>query len=563
MSKYRARSIILICSLITAGSLIFSSFAQSAPEFRKRNLSVTVKDGENAISGLEVKVEQTRHHFGFGAAMAYWPMDEDMMVDQYTNAYKNENDDDNAINALKDLLRERYKEIPEKYGPAFAKYFQWITPENEMKWGDNQYIRGADNYYKADGLLEFAQENDIKVRGHNLFWNEHMQWMPDWIDSIAYFANTTDQTYFDTGMAIINQRTDECLEYFKGKCAHWDIINEITHGQTDTIRLDSDNFVALGGNYGNLKALTNQNEIDIFEHILKRSREVEPNALFCLNDYNLVTQYTNTRDNFISMVNDLVSRGCDVDIIGCEGHFGGHFEKNELKTKIDYIANGISTGEIWLTEVDFTASDPANWIEGIMDVCFEHERVGGICLWTPWEGNRWRENLNSFVLDTNLNETPMGAKWLEKIQGWTTNTTETTDNDGKLSVNGVHGKYVISFEKDGITYDTTVYLEPGSSPLNIEINLDGTGVSKKTLSKSFANRTILVNNSKIAFNLPVTEKGQLFVKAYSISGKLLAKMPISFNNGVSKIEKMPKGCHIYRIGTESNNYHTVRGLNIH
>src|SRR5690554_4420957 len=144
MSKYRIRSTVLICSLITAGSLIFSSFAQNAPEFRKRNLSVTVKDGENPLSGLEVKVEQTRHHFGFGAAMAYWPMDEDMLVDKYKE----------TIDSAQVL--QKYGDIPEKYGPAFAKYFQWITPENEMKWGDNQYQRGADNYYKADGLLEFA-----------------------------------------------------------------------------------------------------------------------------------------------------------------------------------------------------------------------------------------------------------------------------------------------------------------------------------------------------------------------------------------------------------------------
>lgn len=546
MSKYRIRSTVLICSLIIAGSLIFSSFAQNAPEFRKRDLSVTVTDGENPVSGLEVKVEQTRHHFGFGAAMAYWPMDEDMLVDKYKE----------TIDSAQVL--QKYGDIPEKYGPAFAKYFQWITPENEMKWGDNQYVRGADNYYKGDSLVAFAQRNNIKVRGHNLFWHEHMQWVPDWIKDIACSTHSNIPHYNDTGLAIINERIDGCLEHYNGQCAHWDIINEITHGKETGICGQENNIPETG----TLKLLTGMNDIDIFEHILKRSREVEPNALFCLNDYNLVTQHTGTVDNFINTVNQLKSKGCDVDIIGCEGHFGGHFEKNELKTKIDYIANGISTGEIWLTEVDFTASDAANWIEGIMDVCFEHERVGGICLWTPWEGNRWREDLNSYLLDTNLVETPMGTKWLEKIQGWTTNATEATGSDGKLTVNGVHGEYVISFEKDGVSYDTTVYLEPGSSPLNVVINLDGTGVSKNSLSKSSANRTILVNNSKIAFNLPVTEKGQLFVKAYSISGKLLAKMPISFSNGVSKIEKMPKGCHIYRIGTETNNYHTVRGLNI-
>jgi hypothetical protein len=80
-----------------------------------------------------------------------------------------------------------------------------------------------------------------------------------------------------------------------------------------------------------------------------------------------------------------------------------------------------------------------------MDACFKHLRVGGIVLWTPWQGNRWRAALNSFVDDSTLTETPMGAKWRQKIQAWTTNESKTTGADGKITVNGVHGKYKISF----------------------------------------------------------------------------------------------------------------------
>lgn len=552
MSKYMVRSMALACSLITASSLLFSSVAaDNAPDFRKRDMNITIKNGDNAIADVDVKIEQTRHHFGFGAAMAYWPMDSAHLVEQYKKTI------DSAS------VYKKYGSIVKKYGPAFAKYFQWLTPENEMKWGDNQYIRDADNYYKGDALVEFAKENNMKVRGHNVFWHEHMDWVPDWIKDIACSTFSNVPGYQDTGLAIINERIDGVLEKYKGECAHWDIINEITHGKEDLVCGDTKNVSPVAGT---LKLLSGKDDYDIFEHILKRSREVEPDAKFCLNDYNLVTQHNDTRDKYIEIVNKLTKNGCDVDIIGCEGHFSSYFKKDELKTKIDYFAKNIENknAEIWLTEVDFTApssDEAADWIDGILDVCFNHERVGGVCLWTPWEGNRWRENLNSFVLDTNFNETPMGAKWLEKIKGWTTNETEKTDDDGKVAVKGVHGEYKISFTIDGVEFDTTVYLDPGTDPLKVDFAI-GTSARKKTVSSSFANRTILVNNNKIAFNVPVTEKGQFFVSAYSISGKLLAKTPLSFNNGVSKINKMPKGCHIYRIGTETTNYHTVRGLNI-
>jgi hypothetical protein len=340
------------------------------------------------------------------------------------------------------------------------------------------------------------------------------------------------------------------------------------HGQVETILGQSVN-----GKIGTLKALTNMNDVDIYERILKKADEQDKNALFCLNDYNMVTrysQYDKIPDKYAEVANALISKGCRIDIIGCEGHFGEDFKSNEftaatLKSNIDYIANKIPDAEVWITELDFVATNldqAATWIESIMDVAFKHPRVGGVVLWTPWQGNRWREDLNSFLVDSNTTETPMGKKWLEKINGWTTNETKTTGADGKVTVNGVHGKYKITFEKDGITTDTTVYLAPGSGALAITIPVAKTGIRMNRTSKGNYNRKILVNKSAIEFNLPDAEQGQLFIKSYSVSGKLIAKVPVSFRNGECRIQNMSKGCYIYKIGTDSRNYHTTVGMNL-
>jgi GH35 family endo-1,4-beta-xylanase len=562
MLRCSNKSILFAGSLLAMGSFIFSTFAQDVPSFRKRDMTITVLDGSSPKSGLEVKVEQTRHHFGFGGAMAYWPFDTAMVLSQY----KKKNPADSLL-TYNDYIA-KYGDIAAKYESVFAKYFEWITPENEQKWGENQYIRGADNYYKGDSLVAFAKRNNIKVRGHNVFWNENMGWIPDWADTIAFKAWGGDATYFDTGKAIIDERTEQCLTHYKGQCAHWDVINEITHGQVDTIY-----GVALGGKYGTLKALTKMENADIYERILKKADEYEKDALFCLNDYNMISRWSRNDkvpDNFATVFNALKNKGCRIDVIGCEGHFGEDFKSNQftattLKSNLDYLAGKVSNAEIWVTEMDFEADDnakAATYLETLMNTLFNYERVGGIILWTPWEGNRWRKELKSFVVDSTFNETPLGKKWREKIEGWTTKETKTTGSDGKISLTGIHGEYKISLVKEGVTYDTIVYLAPGTGALSVAISFDKLSAREKHSFAKGVNHTILVNNHPVSFRLPATEKGQIFISAYSISGRLLARVPVKFFDGICRIEKIPSGCHLIKIGTESQTYHTAIGLSV-
>ncbi|KAL4357975.1 hypothetical protein AHAS_Ahas09G0240400 [Arachis hypogaea] len=53
-----------------------------------------------------------------------------------------------------------------------------------MKWYSTEEIQGQENYTIADAMMDFTKENDISVRGHNIFWdNENMQ--PKWVKSLS------------------------------------------------------------------------------------------------------------------------------------------------------------------------------------------------------------------------------------------------------------------------------------------------------------------------------------------------------------------------------------------
>ncbi|QHO35895.1 uncharacterized protein DS421_9g279250 [Arachis hypogaea] len=58
------------------------------------------------------------------------------------------------------------------------------TFTNAMKWYSTEEIQGQENYTIADAMMDFTKENDISVRGHNIFWdNENMQ--PKWVKSLS------------------------------------------------------------------------------------------------------------------------------------------------------------------------------------------------------------------------------------------------------------------------------------------------------------------------------------------------------------------------------------------
>jgi GH35 family endo-1,4-beta-xylanase len=518
--------------------------------FRKGDFSFTIMAGTAPLAGQNVTVEQTRHHFGFGAAMPYWPFDSASIAGKFER---------NGV----ELTETRLALILEKFGETFAKYFQWITPENEQKWTDVQYQRGADNYYKGDSLVAFARRNDIRVRGHNLFWNQHMGWIPDWVDTIAYNAWAGDASYFDTGIVIIDQRIEECLEHFKGQCAHWDIINEIVNGEVQAIELDSATSVQLPRTMGALEAITNMGVGDIYAHILKKAEEVDPDPEFCLNDYNIVTQWSN-REAYINVVKALASAGCKIDILGCEGHFGDQVDASDCQMKINDVAGNFPEKKIWLTEVDWEIdiAQCAQKLDELLTMCFANQRVGGFMLWTPWAGNRWREHYTSYLFDSTFTETPMGARWLELIDGWTTPDQQAaTGSEGSFSFNGYYGTYRIAFAKDGVDYEAFMECEPGGDN-NFTFQLDEIVPVNRPVRNDSRKKTVVLGNGAVSFSVPQQETKPLYLSVFSLSGKLLEKVPLSFTGGITVVRELPSGCNVYRIGTVQKVYHIAKGMSV-
>ncbi|XP_075095315.1 endo-1,4-beta-xylanase 4-like [Nicotiana tabacum] len=104
------------------------------------------------------------------------------------------------------------------YQDWFTSRFMYTVFENEMKWYANEKIPGQLDYNVADAMLSLVQKYNIKVRGHNVFW-DNPQNMPSW----ARYLSPAQLS------ATASRRINSVMNRYLGQLIHWDVVNENVH----------------------------------------------------------------------------------------------------------------------------------------------------------------------------------------------------------------------------------------------------------------------------------------------------------------------------------------------
>ncbi len=514
---------------------------------RKGDLSVVVLFGadKQPLANSQISVKQIQNHFGFGASVCW---------------------DSGFVKIGK-----------KAYGDQVKKYFEWVTPENEMKWYYNDTTGGQPCdpgfYDHGDSIVDWALANGLNVRGHNLFWNERVEFQAycsrpygpyDGVDSSTEIKtlSTEDREAF---IGEMTTRIDDMVTRYKGKVKHWDAVNEVVHFTTDN---DGAREVKTPGLLATWTGKTGNGGAEVFNWILDQTRAIDPTVKLCVNEYNVIEQ-SHDEDAYTSMINKINSgaaAGAKIDIIGFEGHFGDMISRTQNGSYVGYesvintIAQGVNIGsstmEFWFTEVDWNNQTPGatpDNMEELMRFAFSRKDFGGLLLWIWWGGRLWRDDLVSFLVDENLGETETGARWRTLRQQWTTpDTTLTTDANGKLTFRGFYGTYTFQDSNTTAAFtpdkkSDTVWIQPTAVTVPSKM--------AKSMRLQINGRTMYVNHTAIS-------EGQLYLSAFSLSGKLLARVPVSFDNGLSANTDLPAGCHFYQIGTNREKLISGRIVNL-
>jgi GH35 family endo-1,4-beta-xylanase len=456
---------------------------------RKRDCEITLvsSDGE-PLAGTLVGIGQISNDFAFGGT----------------------------------IRGEGFDTLGNDYGEWFLSYFDIATPENEMKWGYTMKCSQKCNpdFSKADSLIAWLLEKEIPIRGHNLFFNEKEDELPEWTRNLGTAA-------FKLAM---KERIDAAMGHFKGKVALWDLINEICHGENGS-------FLSSG------MLETKSGDPNILNWIMDEARKIDPDADFVINDYNLITSNDQTAaDQFISKVKSLTSK---FDIIGAEGHFGASMNKSSYEPKINYLAQQLGK-PVWLTGVDFSfdIKQAPDKIEELMRTCFANPNVGGLNIGSWCNRYMPRSDLTSYFVDSLNSETPAGERWREVRDEWETEVTGYTDESGKFKFNGFQGKYMILIS----CYLDTFYLEPGVGTKTVKVTYLGeTAVDHAPPGKKTTE--FFINGIAAPVKLPARYNKQLFLTTYSLSGQQLSRPPVNISGGTHQVIPAPSCCRIFRIET--------------
>lgn len=238
-----------------------------------------------------------------------------------------------------------------KYVETLKTEFNMLTPENEAKLCSVQPQQGKFDFSGFDKLVDFAEQNQMTLRGHTLVWH---QCVPAWLSSGKFSR--------DEAIKLLHDHISTVVGRYKGRIPFWDVVNEAI----------ADN--GLGLRNTPWKRLIGD---DYIEMAFRFAHEADPDALLFYNDFS--AEDMNTKSNRVyALVKDLVDRGVPINGVG----FQSHFTVGEMDT--DAIAQNMKRlGELGL-QVQITEMDdryPVNSTDAILQPqAGDYRRLLGTCL---------------------------------------------------------------------------------------------------------------------------------------------------------------------------------------
>jgi GH35 family endo-1,4-beta-xylanase len=348
-----------------------------------------------APPGTEVTVEQLRHEFWFGAALANQAFGERMSP-----------------------------EDRQKYLSVFLTNFNAAVTENALKWHDMEPTRGQVNYRTVDAILAWTEAHQVPLRGHNIFWGIPNRVQP-WLKAMSD----------DELRAALQDRALDIGRRYRGRFAEYDLNNEMIHGNYYEQRLGK----------------------DITLHMAQWVRQGDSNAVLFLNDYDILTGAR--LDDYVRHIRTLLDQGVPIGGIGVQGHLHGDtFDPAALRQALEKLSQFnlpirvtefnlpgqrsryFQNRTLRLTDAEENAKAQA--IADYYRICFACPRVEGILMWGFWEGANWIPVSSLYRRDwTPL---PAAAAYRDLVfRQWWTRWHGRADANGRCDLRAFYGQHRI------------------------------------------------------------------------------------------------------------------------
>jgi endo-1,4-beta-xylanase len=199
------------------------------------------------------------------------------------------------------------------YAKTLKRDFGRLSSESNFKWGALQPEEGKFTFEKADAIVKFAQQNNMKVHGHTLLW-AHDGNEPKWVKSFQGDKEDWER--------MMKTHITTVLKHFKGKVQSWDVVNE---------------GIKEGGKYAN-SIWYRKLGPDYILKAFKYAHEADPNVKLFMNDYG--QEYGGKKVlKILSIVEEAKEQGIPIHGIGFQLHTVLRMEPWKINNNLKLFAD--------------------------------------------------------------------------------------------------------------------------------------------------------------------------------------------------------------------------------
>ena len=268
-----------------------------------------------------------------------------------------------------------------RFDPAFADYWNQVTPEDAGKWLSVEAQRDTMVWTVLDLIFQVAASQGLPVKQHTFVWGQQE---PRWV---ADLPPDEQRTEVEEWMRLFAERYPDV--------AMIDVVNEPLHAPPSYA-------AALGG--------AGETGWDWVVWSFERARELFPDSTLLINEYNILC-CPGERARYLEIVEVLQERDL-IDGIGVQAHGLERADPAVVRAGLDELA---ATGlPIYVSELELDASDDQAQLEmyqRIFPVVWEHPAVAGVTLWGYRAGQIWKES--AYLVDWFEEERP-ALQWLRE-----------------------------------------------------------------------------------------------------------------------------------------------------
>jgi endo-1,4-beta-xylanase len=483
---------------------------------RKGDFQLTLQDSlGNSINSGECGVQLIKHDFDFGTALS---LGNESLTQTESGWYK----------------------------AKAAELFNTISIESDFKWPEYETVRGVVDSLWIDEYCDYAKRNDMKVRGHTLFWG---------IEKFNYDQHWSRQISDLDFIAAIKERVERDVSYFEEKIDEYDVWNEPFNERAIFNQLENQ--------------LGSENIWSIMDSAFIWSREIDPKAGLFINEYSIVAG--GQTQSIIDIVEDMQSRNIPITGVGAQAHFGNNpIEPEIIRYRLDKLAElGV---DLKITEFDLgnpdegvtkteeeIASDYAKFFRTI----FSHPATSGLTIWGFWDKIIWNRdpngvNQSSGLFDDDRNIKMSGDSIVKLLKNdWNTAIGGLPVSEMGTYFRGFYGKYRVFATVDGKRLSGDVNFTPNSLTQTATLFTNTTPIAKENIKKSneisvatdVSNKRIFLSglsqsNRQVVVKLIDLRGRTIFSKQYTNSSSITVQLPSTTSTGVHILQVKGKNLNI-------------------